>query len=85
MIKCYKCENEIAKSDKGFFCPNCLTQIKCKNCGEALEKEAIGCVMCGTPLIKAFSEKKNLIKLNLNRKETLKNLKHSFLTMSGKI
>ncbi len=35
---------------RGFFCPQCLTQARCKSCGEVLEPGAKGCVVCGTPL-----------------------------------
>lgn len=33
----------------GFFCGGCLTQFKCKSCDALLEKDSIGCVLCGTP------------------------------------
>lgn len=35
---------------RGFFCPQCLTQARCKSCNELLEPNAKGCVVCGTPL-----------------------------------
>ncbi len=50
MNKCVYCETLL--SDRGFFCKNCLKQVKCKNCDELIEKDAIGCVMCGESLNK---------------------------------
>lgn len=42
---CVYCGN--TPPPKGFFCPNCAKQIRCKNCKENLEKDAIACIYCG--------------------------------------
>jgi len=83
MIKCYNCENEITISDKVFFCPNCLTQVKCKNCGELLEKNANGCVTCGMPLIIVSSEKKELNQIEFEQKGDTKKFKATFSDSVG--
>jgi nucleoid DNA-binding protein/predicted RNA-binding Zn-ribbon protein involved in translation (DUF1610 family) len=49
-MSCFNCEKEILNKETLFFCPNCLTQIKCKKCGEDLLKDAKGCVNCGTAI-----------------------------------
>ena len=33
---------------KGFFCPNCSKQVRCKSCSETLEQNAKSCIYCGT-------------------------------------
>jgi len=35
-------------SERGYFCATCAVQVRCKQCGEVLEKDAQACVMCGT-------------------------------------
>lgn len=37
-------------SERGFFCPNCGAQAKCRACRAILEPGAIVCVECGTRL-----------------------------------
>lgn len=51
-MKCPNCSQNITNSDNLFYCPFCLTQLKCKNCKEALIMGSIGCAHCGTPIIK---------------------------------
>jgi len=47
---------------KGFFCGGCLSQFKCKSCDAVLEKDSIGCVICGTPKeIRANSINNNVV------------------------
>lgn len=45
MNNCFDCGAEV--SEKARFCSACATQIRCKNCGEELRKDAIVCEMCG--------------------------------------
>lgn len=35
-------------SERGYFCATCAVQVRCKQCGEVLEKDAQACVMCGS-------------------------------------
>jgi len=44
-VKCVYCETPLPT--RGFFCPSCFKQVKCKHCGEILELSAQICVMCG--------------------------------------
>lgn len=48
MQTCSSCQHPM--SSNGFYCSNCLEQIRCINCGETLYPGAKGCVMCGTPI-----------------------------------
>jgi RNA polymerase subunit RPABC4/transcription elongation factor Spt4 len=36
--------------ERGFFCPGCGKQARCKSCRELLEPGAVVCVMCGVPV-----------------------------------
>jgi len=44
-MNCIYCETQLPS--KGFFCPNCFKQIKCKQCGELLMKDVKICIYCG--------------------------------------
>ncbi|OYD45331.1 hypothetical protein CHU00_11840 [Sphingobacterium cellulitidis] len=44
---CFNCSRPLTKT--GYFCGGCLIQVKCKYCNSTLEKDAAGCVNCGTP------------------------------------
>lgn len=46
--QCFKCAKILP--DKGYFCGGCLSQIRCKECENVLEKDAIGCTHCGEPI-----------------------------------
>jgi hypothetical protein len=46
-MKCSNCEKVLP--NVGYFCGGCLTQFKCKSCDNSLEKDYMGCIMCGTP------------------------------------
>ncbi|MEZ0611384.1 zinc ribbon domain-containing protein [Fibrella sp. WM1] len=35
---------------RGYFCPSCREQVRCKTCSELVEKNAVGCVMCGAEI-----------------------------------
>lgn len=62
---CYNCFKEIPKKENYFFCSKCLTQVRCRNCSELLEKDAIGCSNCGTA-IKTQSQAVNNIEFEQN-------------------
>jgi hypothetical protein len=49
-LTCSSCETQLILHPNLYFCSNCLTQIRCKSCGEQLDKNAKGCFNCGTPL-----------------------------------
>lgn len=78
MIKCYNCENEMPNNEKAFFCPKCLTQVKCKSCNESLEENSIGCVVCGTPITNVYKENKELNHIEFEQKGDTKKFKASF-------
>lgn len=78
MIKCYNCKNEMANNEKAFFCPKCLTQVKCKNCNELLEENSIGCVVCGTPIANVSNDNKALNQIEFEQKGDTKKFKASF-------
>lgn len=42
---CIHCNSHLPS--KGFYCPNCATQVRCKSCSEALELQAAACIYCG--------------------------------------
>jgi hypothetical protein len=44
-MDCIYCNSQLP--EKGFFCPNCFKQTKCKHCNENLIKDAKICVFCG--------------------------------------
>src|SRR5688572_24466726 len=43
---CFACD--VPLEDEGFFCSNCLTQVRCKSCEKLLRPNARGCIYCGT-------------------------------------
>ena len=44
-MECLNCNNQVP--DKGYFCPSCSKQFKCKSCNELLLKDAKACIFCG--------------------------------------
>jgi hypothetical protein len=48
-IKCNQCSADLPV--RGFFCPACGCQVKCKHCNDLLEPNAKACVSCGTLVI----------------------------------
>ncbi len=40
---------------RGFYCPSCKKQIKCKSCGEELEQNVSLCIMCGEDVLERNS------------------------------
>ena len=65
-------------NEKAFFCPKCLTQIKCKSCNEPLEENSIGCVVCGTPITNGTNQNKELNHIEFEQKGDTKKFKASF-------
>lgn len=81
--KCFNCSNLLPNDNKLFFCPSCLTQVKCKKCTENLLKNAAGCISCGTAL--GFSETKQseLNQIEFEQKGDLKKFKATFTDNVG--
>jgi len=44
-MTCQYCQTELP--EKGFYCPNCFKQTKCKLCNEALLADTKICIYCG--------------------------------------
>jgi hypothetical protein len=45
---CQYCNSNL--TNRGFFCPSCGKQVRCKNCFEFLEPNANACVICCTKI-----------------------------------
>lgn len=52
MQQCPACHHNLPDRKDLVYCPKCLTQLWCKNksCKALLELDAVGCVVCGTPI-----------------------------------
>ncbi len=77
---CIYCDTQ--QPEKGFFCPNCYKQIKCKHCGESLIKDAKICVFCGEEIGQKTSSS-NLNKIEFSETETERSFKASFTDTVG--
>lgn len=84
MIKCPNCSQQIDDNDKLIFCPYCLTQIKCKHCKEFIPISAIGCFVCGTPLLSKASESNQINEIEFEREGDLIKFKTKFTDTVGK-
>lgn len=79
-MNCIYCDTK--QPDKGYFCPNCFKQTKCKHCGETLIKDAKICVFCGELLGKTdISTNMNIIEFS--ETETKRSFKASFTDTVG--
>ncbi len=79
-MNCIYCETPLP--EKGFFCPNCFKQTKCKHCNEALLVEAKICVFCGEDILQKASSS-NLNTIEFSETETGRNFKASFSDTVG--
>lgn len=77
---CIYCDTQLP--DKGFFCPNCFKQIKCKHCSETLLKDAKICVFCSEE-IGQKSSTTNLNYIEFKETETERSFKASFTDTVG--
>lgn len=73
MNNCVYCSTNF--DEDCIYCPECLNQIKCKNCNTLLKANAKGCVRCGMRIGDDFDSPKSFITNNnsantLNLKET---------------
>lgn len=46
LLQCSSCG--AALPDRGAYCPQCASQVRCKNCDDLLLSQARACVTCGT-------------------------------------
>jgi hypothetical protein len=83
-MNCINCNTNLSNDDKMYFCPFCLTQIKCKSCNELLIKNAIGCLSCGTAILKDNSKlRSELNQIEFEQKGDLKKFKATFTDNVG--
>lgn len=85
-IICFNCNKSLPLKAK--FCSYCLTQVRCKECNELIEKNAIGCIDCGTPIaIKNTTEQQTHQQFNtisITETTTERNIHASFSDNVGK-
>lgn len=80
MTNCIYCNSQLP--NKGFFCPQCSKQVKCKRCSEMLLAEAKVCIFCGEEVgLKTSST--NLNSIEFSETETSRNFKASFTDTVG--
>lgn len=83
-MNCINCNTDLSLDDKMYFCPFCLTQIKCKSCNELLLKNAIGCLSCGTAIISGNTKANTeLNQIEFEQKGDLKKFKATFTDNVG--
>jgi hypothetical protein len=79
-MECIYCNTQ--QPNKGFFCPSCAKQTKCKTCNEELIKDAKVCVYCA----EAVGQKENISNINtieFSETETERNFKATFTDTVG--
>lgn len=81
---CFNCSFTLPDNSKVKFCPSCLTQVRCKSCDEYLLKDAIGCVVCGTPISSEVSQSTSLNEIEFEQKGDSKKFKAVFSDNVGK-
>lgn len=81
--KCFNCSNVLPNDNKLFFCPSCLTQVKCKKCSENLLKNAVGCISCGTAIGISETKQSELNQIEFEQKGDLKKFKATFTDNVG--
>lgn len=79
-MNCIYCNIQLP--DKGFYCPNCFKQSKCKHCSEPLLKDIKICVFCGEE-IGQKSAYSNLNTIEFSETETERKFKASFTDTVG--
>lgn len=78
---CFNCSQPLPIN--GFFCGSCLTQFKCKSCDSFLQKNAIGCIICGAHLIEN-NNKQNANTFRLHETATDRIIEATFSDAVGK-
>jgi hypothetical protein len=79
-MNCIYCETQ--QPEKGFFCPNCFKQTRCKHCGEQLMKDVKICVICGEEIGQKISTV-NINTIEFSESETERKFKASFTDTVG--
>ena len=79
-MDCIYCNTSLP--DKGFFCPNCFKQVKCKHCSEYLLKDAKICIYCGEEIGQKTSDT-SMNTIEFSENETERNFKASFTDTVG--
>ena len=82
---CFNCSITIPLGENIFYCPSCMTQVKCKKCTAELLKGAIGCVACGTKIESVFIESNTsaLNQIEFDQKGDSKKFKATFTNEVG--
>lgn len=79
-MNCIYCDAQ--QPDKGFFCPSCFKQTKCKHCSELLLKDAKICIFCGEALGQKTTAT-NVNTIEFSETETERKFKASFTDTVG--
>lgn len=82
MINCLNCSKPVVTN--AFFCPSCMTRVRCKSCQTPLLKDAIGCIECGEFLvIKKQAENGALNQIDFEQKGDTKKFRATFTNEVG--
>lgn len=79
-MECLYCNTQLP--DKGYFCPNCSKQFKCKGCNALLLKDANACVFCGEE-IGTKSIDPNMNTIEFSETKNSRNFKANFTDTVG--
>lgn len=79
-MNCIYCDAQ--QPDRGFFCPSCFKQTKCKHCSELLLKDTKICVFCGEALGQKTTAT-NVNTIEFSETETERKFKASFTDTVG--
>lgn len=80
-MKCIYCDFELPANAK--FCPKCLHQIICRECGEILFKDSPICISCGMTVNDKHSENKAINTIEITENEKEKSFKAAFTDTVG--
>lgn len=79
-MNCIYCNTE--QPEKGFYCPTCFKQTKCRHCNQFLIKDAKICVFCGEEVGHKTTES-NMNTIEFSETETGRKFKASFTDTVG--
>jgi hypothetical protein len=81
-MNCFNCSKPVITN--AFFCPSCMTQVRCKSCQTPLLKDAIGCIECGEFLVvKKLAENGALNQIDFEQKGDTKKFRATFTNEVG--
>ena len=80
-MECIYCSFELPVNAK--FCPNCLHQVICRECGEVLFKDAPICISCGTTINNKNVSNKAVNTIEITENEKEKSFKAAFTDTVG--